>query len=326
MSLRCEKCDDSATESRFDSVLSAGLSKLQINPTSTGTVFYNNPDLETCPICLESLTDNLPVKGPFATLSCGHAFHVDCIGGWIARGAPDDRLPGDILGAGRFYGDITGSECPICKVPITLNDRNDLQKHRLIQIGIIYRRDGRLAKASFQGGNIYYKGIRGAERVVQMDFPPDSTKAMQFYEGSRDQEHVVRVLFKNGIVRFYNGLKGTEALYRIEAFNKTNYYYEGSKDHEILVRIEYPNGNVVFFETEENGERWKRQFDTKDILKSFFARDGRLIRNERADGTVQIYEGEKGSERVVSTTGGKRRMASSGGGASSAQRINSSWM
>jgi hypothetical protein len=102
---------------------------------------------------------------------------------------------------------------------------------------------------------------------------------VDYYEGDKDAERLVRTEFANGLVQYYEGEDGAERVVRSESANGTG-YFEGKDGAEHLVRAEFAEGTVVlYFEGEQDAER--------------------RIRAEFADGSVHYYEGEQGAERVV---------------------------
>jgi len=133
-------------------------------------------------------------------------------------------------------------------------------------------------RVRFPSGTVqYYEGEKGAERMVRAHLPSGTVR---YYEGEKDAERMVCAHLPS-TVRYYEGEKDAERRVRAEFANSEVWYYEGEKGAERKVRAEFPSGNVQYFEGKRGAER--------------------MVRAHLPCGTVRYYEGEKGAERKVRT-------------------------
>ena len=67
-------------------------------------------------------------------------------------------------------------------------------------------------RIEYKNGNVqYYEGMRDQERIVRKVLPNNS---VTYYEGEKGQERVVRIEYPDGTIRYYKGEKGKERLVR----------------------------------------------------------------------------------------------------------------
>jgi hypothetical protein len=277
-------------------VLAAGMRLGATPAVSTGVVFTIEPDLQTCPICMEPMSGAVSKDNPFIVLECQHAFHVDCISEWTKETEYNMR-------------------CPVCRVAITEKDKNDIVENELkhieatttlasgtVQTNVYYYRKGRLVRVEFSDGRKqFYEGEKGAERKVRVEFPYG--KKYDFYEGEKGAERKVRVEYANGAKQFFEGEKGAERMVRVEQLGGVKTFYEGEKGVERLVRAELPDGRKQFYEGERGAQRLVRD-ELPDGRKLFYEGEmyyQRLVRMELSNGEKKFFEGERGAERLVRT-------------------------
>ena len=65
----------------------------------------------------------------------------------------------------------------------------------------------------------------------------------------------MRVEFPNGTVQYFEGERGAERMVRAEFANGSVQYYEGEQGAERNVRTELPDGSVAYYEGEKRAER-----------------------------------------------------------------------
>ena len=105
------------------------------------------------------------------------------------------------------------------------------------------------------------------QRVARL---PSLLESVLAWEGSGDEEHLVRSEFPDGDVLHYEGAKDEEHLVRIEHLDGGVDHYEGAMEDEYIVRSESPDGKVHHYEG-PNGEE-------------------RLVRTVYPDGRVKEYK------------------------------------
>ena len=144
----------------------------------------------------------------------------------------------------------------------------------------------------------FYKGEKGAERVVRMERPG---AVVAFFEGERGAERKVRLEGPDGTIVFFEGEKGAERKVRVERPDGGVIHYAGERGAERIVRGMRPDGSVIFLYGEKGAERLVRA-ERPDGTAAFFegarGAEGR-VREEHPDGRVFFFEGEKGAERLV---------------------------
>ena len=79
---------------------------------------------------------------------------------------------------------------------------------------------------------------------------------VDYFEGERGAERVVRAVFPSGNVQQYEGEAGDERLVRIVVSNGDVEHFEGGRGAEHLVHIVLVNGDVEIFEGESGVERF----------------------------------------------------------------------
>ena len=270
---------------RLSAVLRAGLH----NAAGTGMQILTRKPENTCAICHYLLFD---IEGdgtpsqlrPVVYLSCQHGFHVDCVAEWTTR----------------------SQTCPLCREGIPEEDILKIhgEERKENDLGIVYftnKFDGRLMRAGVPGGQKqYYKGERGTEHVVCVEFPNGNK---QIYEGATDAEHKVRTEFPNGQKQFFKGEKGVERKVHIEFPSGEKQFFKGEKGVERKVRSEFPNGQKWYYEGAKGAEH-KVCVEFSNGEKHFFEGDKdaeRKVRIEFPNGNKQFYEGVRGAERRVRT-------------------------
>ena len=346
MSLRlrarcCQPCD---TGDRLSAVLEAGL---HISKQRTGMIL-KRPMSAICPICLDPFfgcardssdkgggdfrnciddegewtmrhDTETGVQRPVVILTeCQHQFHVDCIASSL------EKRP----------------TCPMCNQVVTTPDIIDIhealtgQNENLAGVtsqtvvgGVVYVyntsdrrlvREERSETATTLTTTIFYEGVRGAERKIQLETKEKipvvlyeggptheelRTTEIYFYNGEKGSEKLVRVWYdSDGQQDFYEGEKGAERKVRTQFTFGDVQHFEGDAGDERMVRYSYTDGREEFFEGEAELERKVRtvyQNGTVDVYDG--AAIERHVRTEYQNGTVSYYAGDAGSERHVRT-------------------------
>ena len=143
------------------------------------------------------------------------------------------------------------------------------------------------------GLSFHYEGDLGSERLCCIC----SERAML-----EDQDGSQR------IAKYYDGDRGSEALFRTERRDGTVVHYEGDRDAERIVRDEYPDGLIQYYEGEKGAERIVRAEFPDDGDDSEYYEDRyyegdkdaeRHVRTKMRSGEIKHFEGERGSERLV---------------------------
>jgi hypothetical protein len=119
-----------------------------------------------------------------------------------------------------------------------------------------------------------YEGGPGREKIIRVEMPWCSL----FLQGESGQEHIVRrVDNDDGDVTYFEGSKGNEHITMlVSEADKVKLYFTGDKGHEYCVRKEWDDGTVHYLD----------------------GQDERLTRADHPDGSVVVYTGDAGSERV----------------------------
>ena len=174
---------------------------------------------------------------------------------WLARVSPARCLSSEVTGAGASRAEYWR---------LRRGEENGANlRRRLLQSGQV----------------LHYKGGKGAERKVRMEFADGE---VQHYDGEKVAERVVRKEFPSGQVQYYEGDRGAERVVRaVRADGTITHYFEGEQGAERVVRVVLPSGNEQYYEGERGAER--------------------KLRMEFPDGKVQHFEGGKGVERKVRT-------------------------
>ena len=94
-----------------------------------------------------------------------------------------------------------------------------------------------------EGGVAYMEGVPGEERKVREELP---SGAVMHYEGPAGAESLVRVVSDVlGHVLYYEGSKDNEYIVRTVFADGTEYYYQGPRDAERRVRAVLADGSTT---------------------------------------------------------------------------------
>ena len=151
------------------------------------------------------------------------------------------------------------------------------------------------------GAEEYFTGGRSRERLVSTVF---TNGHQYFFEGERDQEALVRKRRpENNTTEYYEGGRGEEKLVRAVADDGTTWIYEGPRRQERIVQKYTPDGGAYYYS--EKGPvcvfQGREQERGNGVVYYYDQTTGALVEKHFQDGTIEYYEGLKGSERNVRT-------------------------
>lgn len=177
-----------------------------------------------------------------------------------------------------------------------------------------HRGEERLVRVESPKQNVHYEGPRGSERIVYVDVtaPP---REVHHFLGAKGTERLVRVVHKDdGVQDFYEGPKDEEHLVRVEWPNVDEQffkgqvdYFEGAEHEEHLVRVEQPDdGHVWIYEGPKGEEHLVLAIWAHGSRVSYYdgpKGEARKVREVLKNGTVHDFEGPRGEERLVRAVG-----------------------